>query len=284
MSKVLLAGIGMLAMTAAMQPAVAADMPVKARPIVAAPLWSWSGFYIGGNVGYSWGRSDTHVPWANVLVGQTPNVPIDPLPPGSTTRQNVDLDGWLGGGQVGFNHQSGNWVYGLEGDFQWTGQRGTGNFVCTGSGPVTVPPPLASSCGSFGATRAVEMHLEWFATARARAGMLVMPSTLAYVTGGLAVGSLKATGTTTFFPAGGTLAAPIALPPTVAVLTTTDTNWGWTIGGGLEHHLVGNLTGKIEYLYLDFGRFVIGTNGLSSAAVTDHVVRFGLNYKLWDFR
>lgn len=89
------------------QIASAADLPVKAapRPIVVAP--SWSGFYVGGHVGYGWATSDwtfQNASWWNTAVGQS--IGLSPK-------------GALGGVQLGFNHQVNQWVFGIEGT--WSG-------------------------------------------------------------------------------------------------------------------------------------------------------------------
>jgi outer membrane immunogenic protein len=64
-------------------------------------------------------------------------------------------------------------------------------------------------------------------------------------------------------------------------------NRGWTTGGGIEARLCENLTGRIEYLYLDLGtthaiannQQVMTLTTQFGARVTDHLVRAGLNYK-----
>src|SRR5262245_60864793 len=105
-------------------PVMAADLPVKARPVV-VDTWSWTGFYIGINGGYSWGRSRSDV------VFSTPAGVIIP-PAGSVTDASFNLNGGLFGGQAGYNWQSGsNWVWGLEGDLQWSRERGTAAFFCS---------------------------------------------------------------------------------------------------------------------------------------------------------
>lgn len=85
----------------------AADMPLKAP--VPRPVYDWTGFYLGINGGYSWGRSDT-----------------DYTRPGIAAFSSTqNLDGWLFGGQAGYNWQfNRNWIFGLEADIQGTGQRG----------------------------------------------------------------------------------------------------------------------------------------------------------------
>src|SRR5205085_6961993 len=97
MKKFLIAAASLVALAA---PAIAADMrmPVKAPPPVVAPVTMWSGFYIGLNGGYSWGRSRTDAVFA---VGGVPIVP----PAGSVLSGTFNLNGGLFGGQIGYNWQ-----------------------------------------------------------------------------------------------------------------------------------------------------------------------------------
>lgn len=252
----------------------AADLPLKAPPMPVAAAWNWTGFYIGGNGGYSWGRSDTTVGFVNAA-----GVPIVP-PAGSITGLKMDLNGAVAGGQIGANWQTGSWVLGLEADAQWSGQKGNGAFLCAiagGAVPGACLPGLTFvPAGATGTTLALAQKLEWFGTARARAGVLVTPEILAYVTGGATFGSVKTSGTLSSFTPNGIVIA--------AALSGSDTNVGWTVGGGIEAHLGGNWTGKIEYMYMDLGTFtntatvptVIGAN--ISSRVTDNIVRAGINY------
>ena len=97
----------------------AKDLTRNASP-VAAPLYNWTGFYAGANIGYSWGHSD---------------VAIDSAPAFGLVFAGLDPrarpNGVIGGLQAGYNwQQSRNWVWGLETDFQWSGQ----NDTATGSG------------------------------------------------------------------------------------------------------------------------------------------------------
>lgn len=272
MKKILVAGIAALALA---QPAAAADMPVKAPRAVAA-VWSWTGFYIGGNAGYSWGRSDTNVGFFNTTTG----LPIVP-PAGSITNANFNLNGAIAGGQIGYNWQANSWVFGIEADLQWSGQRGSADFLCaaTGTGGVCLPGLTFLPAGATGTTLSLNQRLEWFGTLRGRLGMLVTPTVLGYVTGGLAYGSLGSDGRLASFNANGAAVA--------VAFTNTQSKGGWTFGGGLEGHLGGNWTGKIEYLYIDLGTFnstvslapaaTIGAN--ISSRITDNILRVGLNYK-----
>jgi outer membrane immunogenic protein len=88
--------------------ASAADMPVKATPMVTAPVpFSWTGFYVGGHFGYLWGRTTV-------------------VDNGVVTETNAPTNGVIGGALGGYNWQNGALVLGLEGDFGWTNAHGTG--------------------------------------------------------------------------------------------------------------------------------------------------------------
>jgi outer membrane immunogenic protein len=262
MNRFLVAAAGALTLFAA-QPAAAADMPVKAPRVV--EVWTWDGFYIGLNGGYSWGRSKTDVDFFDANTGVF-------LASASGT---LNLNGPIFGGQIGFNRQNGNWVWGLEGDIQWSGQKGDGVFSCA-----PVPGPCNAITGGPGLgvvpTASLEQKLSWFSTLRARLGVLLQPTWLAYVTGGLAIGHIETEGV-------------ITNGATAAAFSYDETKFGWTVGAGLEARLSGNWTGKLEYIYADYGT-VNGTALLPvpaipplradiSSKVTDHVVRAGINYK-----
>jgi outer membrane immunogenic protein len=279
MKKIVSAGIGLLALAGAMQPAAAADIAVKA-PVYKAPpfvvdAWNWTGFYVGLNGGYSWGRSRTDVTYFTVPGG----VPIVP-PPGSITSANFNLNGGVFGAQAGYNWQSGSWVGGIETDIQWSGQKGSADFLCAvipvAGGPC-LPGATFAPAGATGATLHIDQNLQWFGTLRGRIGGLVTPSVLAYLTGGLAYGEIKTAGTLGGFTPGGVA--------TAVAFSNNVTKAGWTIGGGLEGRLGGNWTGKVEYLYMDLGTVSgtvnnapagIGANW--SSRITDNIFRVGVNY------
>jgi outer membrane immunogenic protein len=118
--------------------ALAADLPVKAPPIPVA-VYNWTGF-IGGNVGGSWGREHndgTLTGMQNVSVFRTagPNLvtsvttPLAVLP----IVGRSDVNGFIGGGQAGYNWQRDKWVFGLEGDLQGSSERSNGS-LCTAIG------------------------------------------------------------------------------------------------------------------------------------------------------
>ena len=151
--------IAVVSTTALTQIASAADQgppahkaPVyKAPPLPPAPVYSWTGWYVGGDVGYSWGDANTDLNGngtvtSGIGLGGGPGFPF-PLQftGGSAT---VRLKGAIGGAQVGYNYQvSSLWVLGFETDFQISGERGSGTFSdpfsgaeCDSADPF--PPPL----------------------------------------------------------------------------------------------------------------------------------------------
>jgi outer membrane immunogenic protein len=254
--------------------ASAADMAVKARPLP-APVYNWTGFYIGGNVGYSWGRSED----TSTLSNGAGTVLF-------TSIDRTNLDGVVGGGQVGFNWQMQTLVWGLEADIQATGEKGGRDFTC----PVGVCTPLIPNFntipqGEFGISLfspgpavpvSLNQKLEWFGTARGRIGFLATPTVLFYGTGGLAYGEVRSTATVA----------------TLGGFSSTNTKVGYAVGAGIEGVISGNWTAKLEYLYVDLGR-ASGSFTTTTAAfgggtlvssfnsrITDNIVRVGLNYRL----
>lgn len=265
--------------TIAASTAFAADMApryTKAPPPV-VEVWNWTGFYIGGNAGYSWGRTDTSVTFFDTVTGAA-----IVLPPGSFTGSRFNMDGAIAGGQVGYNWQSSNWVFGLEADLQWSDEKGSARFLCAAAvnGGVCLPGLTFLPPGATGTAVAYDQKLEWFGTVRGRAGVSVTPQTLLYVTGGLAYGSIKTTASIAGFNANGIAVAAIG--------SNTDTRVGWTVGAGAEFMFNRNWSGKIEYLYMDLGNFnnlaftlaplaPIGVR--TSSNFTDHIARVGINYR-----
>ncbi len=107
MSGLLFATVAIVAVGAS-SCAIAADLPVKARPAPVPPpavAFNWTGFYVGGHVGYGWSRKE----WTA----------IDVTDNGVTETRGGTVDGFLGGAQVGYNWQVNRVVLGVEGDFSW---------------------------------------------------------------------------------------------------------------------------------------------------------------------
>jgi outer membrane immunogenic protein len=242
--------------------ALAADMPVKA-PLAVLP--SWTGFYAGLNAGYGSGRSDTSVTTnaaEAVFVGPLPFAP-NPVP--GTLRPS----GLIGGGQIGYNHQFGNMVAGLETDLSFAGLRKTD----AATGPFTIGGSL---------TTTIESKLNWFGTLRARFGVLPANNLLVYGTGGLAYGGVKTT----------TTASNIGPTNCTTNLycgsgSTSGVSVGWTVGSGLEYAVARQWTVKAEYLYLDLGSRSVTFSDLdvpggtltASTSFKAQLIRAGVNYR-----
>ncbi|MBR0953402.1 outer membrane protein [Bradyrhizobium canariense] len=262
--------------------AMAADLaarPYVKAPVMVDPVWSWTGFYVGANGGYSWGRSRTDVSYFNSATGAA----IAP-PAGSITNASFDMNGGIAGGQAGYNWQNANWVFGIEGDLQWSGEKGGATYSCftvTIAGGACLPGLTAAPAGLATATTlTIDQHLQWFGTVRGRVGILATPKVLFYGTGGLAFGEIKTTGTMTgFTPAGVAIAS---------VGSNSTTRAGWTAGVGVEGKITQNWSAKLEYLYMDLGNFSSGPFTLAplstvsanvSSRFTDHILRAGINYQ-----
>ena len=162
MKRVLLATAALAGLAAAGLPAAAADigrMPTKAPIAAPIPAQDWTGFYVGGNAGYSWGRSDVDYSIAGVPVART----------------TLDPNSFLGGGQIGYNWQLGSMVLGIEGDFAW--RHGTDAATFT-AGNV------------FGDFTTFNTTQNWVGTVRPRVGFAAN-NWLIYGTGGVAFGDFN---------------------------------------------------------------------------------------------
>jgi outer membrane immunogenic protein len=216
----------LLIATAIGQTVNAADMAIKAPPMAPVAAFSWTGFYVGGNVGGAWGTSsDTN--------------PFFAIP----TTGNYNVSGVIGGGQLGYNWQSGAWVLGIETDVDASGVKGStsngicGLVVCTTSNT-------------------------WIGTTRGRLGYAA-DHWLLYGTGGVAYGDIKFND----------------LPATS--VNGSSTNTGWTGGGGVEYAFATKWSAKLEYLYVDLGSVGFACTpacGTSTVKFNANILRGGLNY------
>jgi outer membrane immunogenic protein len=245
------------------QIASAADLPVKAS-VYNAPIatqYNWTGFYVGGNLGWGWnddgGQPYCIAPTGLNGIGCAPN---------NVPGAQINANGVIGGGQIGYNWQANNWVFGIETDIQGANIKGSVNIA----GPFAQVGGGNSGVSSF----AADETLSWFGTVRGRVG-LAWDRVLLYATGGLAYGGVKVdqnfTGFGSQFPS-----------------STSATKTGWTAGGGIEYAFAGNWSGKIEGLYYDLGSVstsggaVPVPNGYMSGKnfdVRGGIVRVGLNFK-----
>ncbi len=271
MKKVLFAAL--LAGTALATPALAADLSRKAPVYKAppAPIFTWTGFYVGVNAGYSFGN-DSDTVTTGIGVANINAVADAARPP----RVRLDREGFIGGGQMGYNWQFGpNWVFGIEADIQYSDIRDSVNAQTT----LAVAGPAGTAAGTRNNLYSTEM--EYFGTVRGRLGY-AWDRTLLYATGGLAYGEI--TNSATF-----TGVAPGFATQFVGRRSGTET--GYAVGGGIEHAFANNWSVKGEYLYYDLGDTniavlnVAGPGGAGGPGYNarfrneGHVVRMGLNYK-----
>src|SRR5262249_33263250 len=148
---------------------------------------------IGANAGWGWA-----------------DVSVDNLP-------SQRLTGFVGGGQLGYNYQTGNIVWGIEGDFQGSTQK------------------RSDTATVLGVAFTVDPKIPYFPTGRRAVGY-ALDRTLIYATGGSAYINYK-----------------MDITGLGTTVSSNASKSGWTIGGGIEHALWDRWTAKIEYLYMDTG-------------------------------
>ena len=264
-----------------MTAAYAADLPARRAPpaaYVAVPVFTWTGFYIGGNAGYAF-SNDSRV----VTTGQAPaNVTTVALGarPGLVT---LDHEGFTGGGQIGYNQQIGNFVIGIEADAAYTDLQRTTNVATTA--------PAAVGAAALTRNNVFRSSLDYLGTVRGRVGY-AWDRVLVYGTGGFAYGDV--TQSADFFGP-----QPANVLQFTGRRSTMET--GWAAGGGVEYAIPNwnwfgssAVTLKAEALYYDLGRRTIAVNvipgsggvgtGYNSRFETNGVIaRGGINFKFGTF-
>jgi outer membrane immunogenic protein len=251
--------------------ASAAELPVKAPYQPPPPVWSWTGFYIGANGGYGVANDDV-----TQTIFVTP--PAGPLTFFSPFQNSLAPKGGFGGGQIGFNWQTGAVVWGVEGDYQGASQTSTtvcGGF-CVGA---TIPGVVTTI-----AANSVYQKVKSFATVRGRVGY-ANNGALIYVTGGGAWIGIDETDT---FGIAVTPGGPFFAQGA----SFSNTKSGFSVGAGIEMRLwLSNWTAKIEYLHLDVSgttnTFALSPTVFGVAApltttsgrIRDDIFRVGVNYK-----
>jgi outer membrane immunogenic protein len=242
------------AISLAAAPAFAADLPMKAAPYVPPPVWTWTGFYIGGFVGAGWGETESAVTSINV------SPPIGTVFTGNVPFNQNSRSGVLGGGQAGYNWQTGLIVLGVEADIAGLDVKGTD------------PCALISAL-----TCTTQSH--WLATVSGRLGAVILDRGLIYVKGG---GAWMNSGHSVNFPVIGGAAFPFNGASLTSANSTTS---GWLLGFGTEWMITRNWTAFIEYDYMDFRDNFGGNNGnnvnflINPALTTPFAVNVNANIK-----
>jgi len=220
---------------AAASHAFAADLPTtNFPPPLPATVYNWTGFYLGINGGFGTGNSN----WSNGAIGTSGSFPTS---------------GFLVGVTAGVNYQIAEYVFGIEGDGDWTNLRGNSGSTCGAISAVATPPV---SC---------QTQSQWLATVRGRVGY-AFDRILLYGTAGAAFGNVQ-TG----------LNPPSTFDSAVEA--------GWTVGAGIEVAFAQNWTAKAEYLFVDLPNAACTTVGNCGGAAgsivsfDENVIRAGVNYK-----
>jgi outer membrane immunogenic protein len=231
MRKILLAGVAAAALTA-VSSAMAADLgtpvyKVPPAPVAVAP--NWTGFYIGANGGGGWGTQEF----------------FESDPFSGKALSSIGVNGFLGGGQVGYNYQTGWLVLGVEGSFDWANINGDG--------------PLEGDTFS--------ANTDWLANVTGRVGGTV-DHALLYVKGGVAWAHDKYDINEIDFD-----------------YTGSATRTGALLGAGIEYAFTPHWSGRVEYNFMDFGKnnVTFCEDGVDCEAYPIkqyiHTVTVGLNYK-----
>lgn len=236
--------------------ASAADMAVKARPApLPAPVFSWTGFYVGGFLGGAWADKDSVVRdpcIVGVVCGAVGS--YNGIPPVPVTLSSS----FIGGGTVGYNYQFNSFVLGLEAE---------GGYMRLSGSRIMKPPPGLND------TLASSTVGDWYAVLAGRAGFAV-DRALFYVKGGAAWihttnGVLDTSGVT-------------------LNTTTSHDAWGWAVGGGVEYAFTPNWSVKGEYLYLGVAKTFRDTGValppnvvlyVDTSIPNIHTAKIGVNYR-----
>lgn len=273
--------------------ALAADLPSHKAPppvYVPPPVLTWTGFYVGLNAGYTWtdnSRVDTFsTPSfgnAGLGCGLAGQCPTSAALAGNSIL-NANSDGFIGGGQIGYNFQWNALVAGIEADIAGIADSKRSVFGLTSSGPVAGFPG-----NSYVAATRVSRSVDYLGTVRGRLGWAFTPTLLAYGTGGLAYGGVNHTVSVLESITG----PAFVTDPFFGGANFSDTRVGWTAGGGVEWMFLPNWSAKAEYLYYDLGHSTsnfamlelngagvpfVGTVLQSRTRYNGHIVRAGVNY------
>lgn len=242
----------------------------------AVAVRGWAGLYAGLHGGWALSRGDASFSTARA----TP--PGFLFPP---TAFNLDDNGPLFGGQIGYNWQSANWVFGVEADLSGTGIRGFHSQTPTCVTPYCAP----SGIPLFGAGSLMRQDIGWLASLRGRLGHS-WGAGLIYVTGGAALAHVDYEANT------GNLLVCGYNPGCSFPAAFNKTQPGWVLGGGYERPLWSNWTVRSEYLFYSFQGASATTSptpvpGAGSPCVSGcsityrwndldvHALRVGLNYR-----
>jgi opacity protein-like surface antigen len=220
---------------------------------------NWTGFYFGGFAGTGWGQTD----WSFI---------------GPATATSPRMAGFLGGGEVGWNYQTGAFVFGAEADLGLGGLFGGRSCPNTGTQTFNVAA-VPTTAGAGTNTFTCNETLRYMATATARVGYS-WDRVLIFVKGGGAWIKDDYSAKCNFDSQPGSGAFC-----TAPVIAASDKRLGWTVGGGFEYALNRFWSAKAEYDYADFGtkRLVFTDGEAADIKKTVNLVKIGVNYRFaWE--
>lgn len=285
--------ISLIALVLSSGSAFAADLPSRKEAIVpVAPPPTWTGFYAGLNAGGGIGGSNNvnttanaydpfaafYPTWTNASGAVIPNLngTFGAIQAGNTGNTSMNMGGFIGGGQVGYNYQWGtNVVAGIEADIQGSTIGGSGQYSGIGidsyrMGAMNMPHANRQVIGSAN----VQGNLNWFGTVRGRLGYLVTPNLLVFGTGGLTYGGATANASYT---------SVTSWINTGMIKDYTQVGWGngnasntlvgWNAGGGLEWMFMQNWSVKAEAFYYNLGN--LNMNGYAVTPASGGAYQMG---------
>jgi outer membrane immunogenic protein len=231
----------------------AADLPRKAPAYVPPPPppLTWTGCYIGANLGGAWGRFRVEGPF------------------GGSAEQSTNNASFVGGGQIGCDYQfAGGWVFGFRNMFDGTTNSRDRAFN------------VVNAAGTLVATGAAELRMRWFDALTGRIGYSWQPNSLLYFQGGAVWSRVEANLVLTNTATGAVFAG-----------SASTTKTGWTIGGGWEYRFSPQWSVFIEGNYYDFGsrdRTIVdpvcaGGACVFSTKATAATALVGVNYRFGGF-
>lgn len=277
--------VGVAAIAAITAPVSAATVTPAEAPAFAS---SWSGCFVGANAGPAWtgGKSNYQDP-------NTTGDPINGLPGPFGTKTYIPAptethaSGGVGGGSIGCNWRSHQWVFGIEADYDDENISRSESAV----GPLGsyLPGKASVTLSDFVGTANEQVTLGWLSTVRGRIGFALQDRLLLFATGGLATGDIKSQGS-------------VNLSNNTFYETWSGSNAtvksGYTLGGGAEWVLSDHWTAKMEYLWYDLGHsshplncitgnlggapcnpFIYPTLGNSLSEVNGSIFRLGVDYQ-----
>lgn len=227
----------------------------QAADIVEPVAFDWTGPYVGIQGGYAWGENDVEVdgelpPILTEVQTLTDSDPVTLVP---SDDGSIGIDGWVGGLHLGYLWQHDSLVFGVEGDAEFADIDGDTDVFFFDDDE----EPSGSA----------KHEIDWLASLRLRAGF-ALDRALIYATGGLAVGGVE-------------FSADV---DELGDDSESETEWGWTLGGGLEYAFTDELSARIEYRYTNLGKTDVSVNNGDMEPFdfevdnTFHAVRVGLSW------